>query len=167
MPSKLPTMGSRRWKPWAGTTSTWCSWTSRCRSWTVLLATRAIRNLADPKKARVPIIALTAHALTGDADRCLDAGMDGYISKPINRDELIERVEQLAAARRTRRLRSPWHVCQSSLARSTSANLVVLSARKAYVNGLPPQLIAFRRGGSSPPPWSWRLSSRASASPTC
>ena len=43
----------------------------RCRSWTVSQATRAIRNLADPKKARVPIIALTAHALTGDADRCL------------------------------------------------------------------------------------------------
>ena len=63
-----------------------------------LAATRAIRNLADPKKARVPIIALTAHALTGDADRCLDAGMDGYVSKPINREELIERVEQLAGA---------------------------------------------------------------------
>ncbi len=60
-------------------------------------AARAIRKLADPKKARVPIIALTAHALTGDADRCLNAGMDGYISKPINREELIERVEQLAA----------------------------------------------------------------------
>ena len=62
-----------------------------------LAATRAIRNLADPKKAHVPIIALTAHALTGDADRCLNAGMDGYISKPINREQLIERVEQLAA----------------------------------------------------------------------
>ena len=56
----------------------------------------AIRGLADPKKARVPIIALTAHALTGDADRCLGAGMDGYISKPIDREEMIERVERLA-----------------------------------------------------------------------
>jgi PAS domain S-box-containing protein len=62
------------------------------------VATRAIRGLADPKKARVPIIALTAHALTGDADRCLGAGMDGYISKPIDREEMIERVEQFAAA---------------------------------------------------------------------
>lgn len=62
------------------------------------VATRAIRNLADPKKARVPIIALTAHALTGDAGRCLDAGMDDYICKPIDREELIERVEQLAAS---------------------------------------------------------------------
>lgn len=63
-----------------------------------LAATRAIRKLADPRKARVPIIALTAHALTGDADRCLGAGMDGYVSKPIDRGELIERVELLAAA---------------------------------------------------------------------
>ena len=62
-----------------------------------LIAARAIRNLADPAKARVPIIALTAHALAGDADRCLRAGMDAYISKPINREELIERVERLAA----------------------------------------------------------------------
>jgi CheY-like chemotaxis protein len=65
-----------------------------------LMATRAIRNLAVPTKARVPIIALTAHALMGDVDRCLDAGMDGYVCKPIDREELIGRVEQLAEAGR-------------------------------------------------------------------
>lgn len=61
-----------------------------------LQATRAIRDLADPEKARLPIIAMTAHALKGDAERCLAAGMDGYISKPIKGDELIELVERLA-----------------------------------------------------------------------
>ena len=55
-----------------------------------LRATEAIRNFADPRKARLPIIAITAHALTGDAERCLAAGMDGYISKPIKGKELIE-----------------------------------------------------------------------------
>jgi CheY-like chemotaxis protein/HPt (histidine-containing phosphotransfer) domain-containing protein len=61
-----------------------------------LQATRAIRKLQDPKRARLPIIAMTAHALKGDLERCLAAGMDGYISKPIKRDELIEMVERLA-----------------------------------------------------------------------
>ena len=59
-------------------------------------ATQAIRKLADPKKARLPIIAMTAHALKGDAERCLEAGMDGYISKPVKGEELIELVERMA-----------------------------------------------------------------------
>jgi signal transduction histidine kinase/DNA-binding response OmpR family regulator/HPt (histidine-containing phosphotransfer) domain-containing protein len=60
-------------------------------------ATQAIRNLADPKKARLPIIAMTAHALKGDAERCLGAGMDSYISKPVKGEELVETVEQMGA----------------------------------------------------------------------
>jgi len=59
-------------------------------------ATQAIRKLADPKRARLPVIAMTAHALKGDSDRCLEAGMDGYISKPVKGEELIELVERLA-----------------------------------------------------------------------
>ena len=59
-------------------------------------ATHTIRKLADPKKARLPIIAMTAHALKGDAERCLESGMDGYISKPVKGEELIELVERLA-----------------------------------------------------------------------
>ena len=59
-------------------------------------ATAEIRKLNDPKKARLPIIAMTAHAFKGDRDRCLAAGMDSYISKPINGQELIELMERLA-----------------------------------------------------------------------
>lgn len=57
-------------------------------------ATAKIRQLADPLKARIPIVAMTAHALKGDQERCVEAGMDAYISKPINSRELIELIER-------------------------------------------------------------------------
>jgi CheY-like chemotaxis protein/HPt (histidine-containing phosphotransfer) domain-containing protein len=61
-------------------------------------ATAAIRVLPDARKARIPIVAMTAHALTGDAERCLAAGMDSYLSKPIDGHELIALVERLSGA---------------------------------------------------------------------
>ena len=54
-----------------------------------LEATRAIRALSSPA-ATIPIVAMTANAMRGDDQTCLDAGMDGYISKPIDRSKLIE-----------------------------------------------------------------------------
>lgn len=71
-----------------------------------LEATRRIRELealqdtgADAQhRSHIPIIAMTAHALKGDRERCLEAGMDGYISKPIRREELYAAVgEQLTS----------------------------------------------------------------------
>ncbi|HVP48961.1 MAG TPA: response regulator [Bryobacteraceae bacterium] len=57
-------------------------------------ATAAIRATEPKTGSRVRIVAMTAHALKSDQDRCLAAGMDDYLSKPIHLKELIEKVEQ-------------------------------------------------------------------------
>jgi PAS domain S-box-containing protein len=60
--------------------------------------TKAIRKLEHYAGGHVPIIALTAHALKTDYDRCLAVGMDGYLSKPIRPDDLFRRIEQVCFA---------------------------------------------------------------------
>ncbi len=57
-------------------------------------ATREIRRLEDGTGRRTPIIALTAHALKEDRDRCMAAGVDGYLTKPIVLDDLCEALNQ-------------------------------------------------------------------------
>jgi two-component system, sensor histidine kinase and response regulator len=56
-------------------------------------ATMAIRQREDVTGKHVPIIAMTAHALKGDEERCLAAGMDAYVSKPIRTAELFSTIE--------------------------------------------------------------------------
>ena len=53
-------------------------------------ATRAIRHLEQTTKTHIPIIAMTARAMKGDRERCLDAGMDDYLSKPIQGKQVME-----------------------------------------------------------------------------
>jgi len=65
-----------------------------------LTATKQIREIEGPNGAkRVPILVLTAYAMTGDHDRALSAGADDYLSKPYNRNDLIAKVNELARRR--------------------------------------------------------------------
>ena len=59
-------------------------------------ATATIRAREIVSGAHIPIVAMTAHAMTGDRERCMEAGMDGYLSKPINAQLLYTTVEHLA-----------------------------------------------------------------------
>lgn len=59
-----------------------------------LKATRQIRNHPEPVVANVPVVALTAHSLKDDRLRCYQAGMNGYLAKPIDANKLIEIAER-------------------------------------------------------------------------
>jgi CheY-like chemotaxis protein len=63
---------------------------------TGLEATEAIRRTERGSGCRVPIVAMTAHAMTGDKELCLASGMDGYLSKPIRLKDLLEALEKFA-----------------------------------------------------------------------
>ncbi|GIV75024.1 ATP-binding protein [Caldilinea sp.] len=60
---------------------------------------RRIRSLRDPDLSQTPIVALTALAMPGDRERCLDAGANEYVAKPVSLARLKEIVERLAAVR--------------------------------------------------------------------
>jgi CheY-like chemotaxis protein len=60
-----------------------------------LEATASVRLREQSTGKHIPIIAMTAHAMVGDKDRCLQAGMDAYISKPLSVKDLFATIEHL------------------------------------------------------------------------
>jgi CheY-like chemotaxis protein len=63
-----------------------------------LEATRNIRAMEQPGGIHTPIIAMTAHAMGGDRERCLEAGMDDHVTKPINRANLAAAIYRRTSA---------------------------------------------------------------------
>ncbi len=63
-------------------------------------ATRAIRTMEEnqPGFPRIPILAMTAHAMKGDEERCLEAGMDAYVTKPVRMEVLFQAIGNLTGA---------------------------------------------------------------------
>lgn len=60
-------------------------------------ATTAIRDKEKKTGAHIPIIAMTAHAMKGDRERCLESGMDDYIAKPLKPNEILATIDRLMA----------------------------------------------------------------------
>jgi CheY-like chemotaxis protein len=63
--------------------------------------TARIRQQEQQTGAHIPIIAMTAHAMEGDRERCMESGMDDYVSKPIQRDKLFKLLMNLAPPGKT------------------------------------------------------------------
>jgi CheY-like chemotaxis protein len=56
-------------------------------------ATALLRQQERGTGRRLPVLAMTAHAMKGDRERCLEAGMDGYVAKPVQKQELFDAIE--------------------------------------------------------------------------
>jgi two-component system, sensor histidine kinase and response regulator len=100
-----------------------------------LEATAAIRAKERTAGGHVPIVAMTARAMKGDRERCLEAGMDDYVSKPLQPSELFDTVERLTTA-------------MDGEPRATAAESTAVSASRTRPAGQPPP----DRQASPPPP---------------
>jgi len=66
----------------------------KCLKWVDLKQPKKIREIEAKRKKRTPIIAMTAHAIQGYREKCLEGGMDGYISKPIHMESVKKTIEE-------------------------------------------------------------------------
>ena len=120
-----------------------------------LEATERIRARERQTGSRVPIIAMTAHALKGDRERCLEAGMDGYVAKPIRASELFEAIDRLfvppqAAPQREAEVQGQsGAICwPEALDRVQGDRELLRSAVQAALEEMPQQIAALRQAAN-------------------
>jgi len=92
-------------------------------------ATHQIRKDEESQNRHIPIIAMTAYALMGDREKCIEFGMDDYISKPVTIDVLVEKMNKLLRDDHEKLSRSPGETVsdpESSLDMSVLAELVAV-----------------------------------------
>lgn len=70
-------------------------------------ATAKIREMEKESGKRMPIVAMTAHAMKGDKERCLNSGMDGYVTKPIYPQDLYNAIDVLTSVAKTEAVVAP------------------------------------------------------------
>ena len=89
-----------------------------------LTATRRIREEERKTGLRIPIIAMTAHAMKGDRERCLEAGMDGYVSKPVSGYEIQAAISRILITETVERAAPPENVASMAPAIWSRAKLL-------------------------------------------
>jgi PAS domain S-box-containing protein len=107
-------------------------------------ATRRIRKSEQASGRHTPIAAMTAHAMAGDRERCLAAGMDDYISKPLQKTELLALLERISAGRKPVRAKASATVANGHsqpdaiqiLARASSAKALPVFSREKLLDEL-------------------------------
>jgi signal transduction histidine kinase/DNA-binding response OmpR family regulator len=108
-------------------------------------ATAAIRGAEQATGAHVPIIAMTAHAMKGDRERCLAAGMDEYLTKPLDSRRLCTLVEHIAAGRQPVEMDPPpAEISDQVLARVGGDRQLLAEISRLFVDDAPRHLERIR-----------------------
>jgi signal transduction histidine kinase/CheY-like chemotaxis protein/HPt (histidine-containing phosphotransfer) domain-containing protein len=121
-------------------------------------ATEAIREREKTTDTRIPIIAVTAHAMAGDRERCLAAGMSGYLAKPLQVHQLVAAVESLGEAGRTSERptkeepRGAAIDARAALARAGGDRKLLCDLGRIFLEDLPKRLLELRTAVTSADP---------------
>jgi len=110
--------------------------------------TAAIREMEKSAGAHMPVIAMTAHAMKGDRERCLNAGMDDYLSKPVVAAELYAAVERVLKLDVEGAEAAPFDVSKS-LAMLEGDEALFMELAACFLRELPGQLAEVRRAVES------------------